>query len=809
MKSNCSIRIMAACSMLLFLNFLQAASLTEMAVIKGKVINEKKEPVEFATAVLISPVTGEVVKGEVCNENGEFNINKIEKGEYVLSVSMVGYRKSETAKLVVDGKRSVIEQTIVLSEQVEALKAVEVVGKKEFIEQTADKIVIRPDASISSASENVYELLRKLPGVSIDNNDNISLKGMQGVRVMIDGKPTYLSASQLASWLKSMQGRDVEKIEIIENPSAGYDAEGNSGIINIKTNHSRAPGFNGTVNGGLSYGRKLGGNGGLNLNMNSGKFNVYGNYSTNHWAGWNTMEAVRRFTGTALKGSSQLVNNEGSYSGSSNNYKAGADYFVADRHVVSVMVRGNSGSNNEGMDNVTLFRDPNEQTDSSLVTLSNGNNKWKSTTYNLNYKWDIDTAGQSLLFDIDFARFGFNSFNKQEGDYFDAAGAEMSNNLLAITSQGNDIRIFTSKMDYTLPVNKQLNLEAGAKISAVNTESYIDMDGTMSQHDKYIFDEQIQAVYVNARYQQNKTSVQLGLRLENTLTSGNSVSTQQQSDTAYLQFFPSVFVQQQLTDKHSLNLRYSYRIGRPAYQHLNPFKWMVDPYTFNVGNPALKPQYTHTAGLSHNYRNRLITNLGVNYTNGLFTQVIGQNDEDRTVYQTMENLHNSLDLSLSETVQLQPLREWRLNGTLTGMYKSIRMEEGDKGLLSRFSVSGNLNNTFTLPWKMDLELSGRYQSEQLVSNIILRPRYSVDLGIQRRFFENNGTLKIAVSDLFNTNNGRAYARHNNVDIEVYNGWDSRRLNVSFSYRFGKDNFKTRANRTTSSGEEQGRSSING
>lgn len=806
MKTIISIRVLIAFAVVLLITIFPAQGEIEMAVIKGKVVNEKNQPVEYATAVLVSPKTGEVIKGEVCNEKGEFNISKVDKGEYVLSVSMVGYKKHDSEKLVVDGKRTVIERNIVLNEQSEMLKAVEVVAKKEFIEQAVDKTVINPEASITSASENVYEILRKLPGVSIDNNDNITLKGMQGVRVMIDDKPTYLSATQLASWLKSMQGKDVERIEIIENPSAKYDAEGNSGIINIKTKHTRAPGFNGTVNGGLNIASKVGWNGGLNLNMNYGKLNLYGNYSNYHWEGWNSMDAVRRFTGTELQGASQVIKNTETYDGSSHNYKAGADYFIAKNHVVSVMTRGNFGFNYGAMNNRTSFTDKFDQVDSILITTSTGNNNWKSATYNLNYKWDIDTTGQSLLFDVDYARFGFTSSNNQDGKYYDANEVELNHGLIVVTTQGNDISILSSKLDYVLPVNKMLNLESGLKFSAVTTDSYIDMDEFLTQHDNFIYEENILAAYLNARAQLNKTTLQLGLRLENTYSSGNSVVTNQVNDTTYLKLFPSFFVQQQLNKDNNLNFRYSYRIGRPSYHHLNPFRWMVDPYTFNKGNPNLKPQFTHTAGLSHSYKNKLISSLGANYTMGLFTQIIRQDDVSRTVYQTMENLHNSLDLTLSETLQLQPFKWWRFNGTVTGMYKTIQMDEQNLIPLSRFSFMANMSNNFTLPWKLDLEMSGRYNSEQLISNIILRPHYSIDLGIQRKVFKDQGTIKVSVSDIFNTANGGAYAKYDNVDIEVMNKWESRRLNISFNYRFGKDDFKTRANRSTSSSEEENRSS---
>ncbi len=781
-------------------------SAEQTAIVKGKVVDEHNQPVEFATATLISPKTKQIVKGEVCNENGEFTIGRVSKGDYVLTVSMVGYERFETESLVVDGKQRVIERKIVLHEHTEMLSDFVVVAKRDFIEQTVDKMVIHPDASITSASENVYEILRKLPGVSIDNNDQISLKGMQGVKVLIDDKPTYVSSTQLASILKSMQGKDVERIEIIENPSARYDAEGNSGIINIKTKHTRAPGFNGSFNAGMQVSDKVGWNGGLDLNMNFGKLNLYGNYANYHWAGWNSMYGVRRYTAAGLVGASQIIENNGIYDGSSHNYKFGADYFLAKNHVVSVMMRGNSGTNQNDLTSKTSFTDQFSNVDSMLITVSEGRNRWKNQTYNVNYKWDVDSTGQTLTFDMDYAHFNFISPNRQEGKYFDANQVDLNNNLLVVTTQGNAINIISSKIDYVLPVNKRFNFETGLKTSFVNTDSYIDMDGYLTQHDNFIYAEHILAAYVNGRAQLNKTTLQLGLRVENTISKGTSVVTNQVNDTSYLKLFPSFFVQQKLNEKNNLNFRYSYRIGRPSYHHLNPFKWMIDPFTFNLGNPHLKPQFTHSAGLSHNYKSAFITTVGMNYTKGLFTQIIRQDDASRTVYLTMENLNNSLDFNLSETIQLNPFKWWRVNGTVTGMYKRIELFDNVNEPLSRLSVIANMNNIVTLPFAIDMEVSGRYSSEQLISNIIMLPSYTVNFGLQKKILNNQGVIKVSVNDVFKTSQSEAYAKYDNVDIHVLNKWQTRRVNISFNYRFGKDDFKTRANRSTSSTEEQSRSS---
>ncbi|MBP1677354.1 MAG: TonB-dependent receptor [Bacteroidetes bacterium] len=773
--------------------------------VKGKVTDSKNHPIEFATATLISPLTNEIVKGEVCNEKGEFAIAKVEPGEYILSVSMLGYNKYETEKMKLNGKPGVIVKEIILKESTEMLQDVVVTAKKQFIEQSVDKMVINPEASITSASENVYDILKKLPGVTVDNSDNISLKGMQGVKVLIDDKPTYVSASQLASLLKGMQAKNVDKIEIIENPSARYDAEGNSGIINIKTKHNKTPGFNGSVNAGVTMASKFGWNGSLDLNMKYDKFNLYGNYSNYNWAGTNSMDASRRFTSTSLAGAYQLIDNDGEYDGSSHNYKFGLDYYIAKNHVLSAMFRGNSGSNENTDKSSTDFADKYKNIDSTLISSSTSENRWRNATYNLNYKWDIDSTGQSLSFDADYAWFKFNSPDNQDGKYYDSQQNDLHHDLSVEKNQGSDIKILTSKLDYVLPVGKNLNFEAGLKASFVNTDSYMDMSGYMNQHDHFTYKEDIQAAYINARAQLKKTTLQLGLRLENTISKGTSVYTNQVNDTSYLKLFPSFFVQQQLTEKHSLNLKYSYRIGRPSYHNLNPFKWMVDPYTYNVGNPNLRPQFTHSAGISHNYKNALITSVGVNYTKGMFTEIIRQNDEEKTVYQTNENLSNSVDMNISETFQFQPTKWWHLNGTITGMYKTIRLEDGNTETLDMPSFIANMSNNFNLPYKVDMEISANYMSKQLISNIIILPRYTIDLGFQKKVLKDQGIVKLSVSDIFKTANGGAYARHDNVDIDVMNHWDSRKVNLTFSYRFGKDNFKTRSNRSTSSSEEQNRS----
>lgn len=782
--------------------------------VKGRILDQNHRPVEFATAALINAKTKLPVKGSQSNNNGEFVIDKVKEGNYTLSVTLLGYKKFESAQFAMSGRKE-IRQDVTLEENTQQLKEATVVAKRKFIEQEADKMVVNPEASITSASENVFDILKKTPGVSVDNNNNISLKGKEGVKVLIDDKPTYVSADQLATLLKGMQGKDIERIEVIENPSARFDAEGNSGIINIKTKHNRRTGFNGSFFTGGSYSGKLAENAGLDLNINSGKLNVYGSYSFYEWRGWNTMDARRNYVTGPYTGAVQLIDSREDYHGNGHNFKVGADYYIAKNHVVSVMARGSYGFNHNKGNSVTSFLDNSMKMDSALHTQSSQNNHWSNTTLNMNYKWDIDTTGRSLTVDADYALFSFHSDNYQNGSYFDGNGNNMNLNSYIAGSQPGKIRIFTAKTDYVHPINKKFSIEAGIKTSFVNNDSQADFSVTdptnivwntgLKPHDQFIYTENINAAYISAKGQFGKTSVQLGLRTENTNSKGDSKSMDRVDTKHYTDIFPSLFVKQALNDNNQLGFSYSYRIGRPSYHILNPFLWMLDQYTYNQGNPFLRPQFTHSLGLNYSYKSMLITSLGFNRTNDLFTDVLYQNDVTKVMYQTMENLSRSIDLNASQTLQFDPAKWWHFNATATVMYKSVTSNTEGTEQFKRWSYSANTTQSFTLPKDFSMELSGRYNSKQLWGNFTVYDSYSVDLGVQKSLFNKKGTLKVSVDDIFNTNKGGGYAKYSNVDINVHNRWDSRQVNVSFTYRFGKDTFKTRADRSTASSEEQSRS----
>jgi hypothetical protein len=773
--------------------------------VKGQVLDIQKQPVPYSTVALLNPTTQEIVRGTVCNEKGEYIIDKINFGLYLLSVRMLGFESNETEYLVIDAENLLVEKTVTLKACSQELKEVVIAGKYNFVEQSIDKMIINPNASIISASESIYEILKKAPGITIDNDDNITLKGKEGIVVMIDGKPTYVSGRELTPLLRSLLGKNIKCIEIIESPSAQYDAEGISGIINIKTKHNQAPGYNGNIYSGLTFAGKNGGNTGLDLNMNSGRLNVYGNYSFSDWTGWHNMNFIRRFCSESMNGSYQFSDNESKRNANEHNYKAGTDYYIAKNHVVSVMLKGNNGFFKCQDQGETFFADRLLIVDSSLSNNSGMLYTWDNVTYNVNYKWDIDSSGRSLIADFDIAQFYFDSKNDEDNKYFDNTGQYINQSLALQGHQQNDIDIITAKLDYTHTISDVFFFETGLKSSYVRTNSQASMIGYITQNDIFNYKENIQAIYISGRAKLNKTVIKAGLRLESTKSAGHSLSLNQENKNNYFKLFPSFFLQQKLNADQTLGFSYSYRIGRPNYHSLNPFIWTINPYIYTQGNPFLAPQYAHSISATHNYKSKFLTSAGANYTKNLFAEVVYQNDETKTNCETIENLGSSIELDLSETIQMEPFKCWKLNGTFTGMYKEVNANSLLGAKFNRWSFLGNLNNNFTLPYGIIMELNAKYMSRQLIGNITQMPYLSVDLGIKRNVLNGKGIVRLSFSDIFNTASPGGYIKYGNVDIEVDNQSQTQRLSISFNYHFGKGEYKTRSNRSTSSSEEESRS----
>ncbi len=625
---------------------------------------------------------------------------------------------------------------------------------------------------------------------------------------MIDGRPTYMSGEQLAAMLRNMQATSIDRIEIIENPSSRYDAEGDGGIINIRTKRGLMRGYNGSLTLGASTSSRFSDNYGIDLNYRTEKWNIYGNYYGGQRRGWSDVDLTRWFLQSDSSSFNQYSYER--WNSNYNNLKLGVDYYITPKQVVGFMARGNIGQSNWGSDNDARIANADNEDIQRMHTVNGGDNDWYNMLMNLNYKWTIDSLGRELTIDADMARYHSSNISDMSTTYIPPQTP-----LIMHKNQGGTSDFYSIKVDYVWPLNNSTKMEMGVKSSWATIDSDLDHSQQdengnwsdpyhMSNH--FVYNENINAAYMSGHYKFNdKTNVQLGLRGEQTISTGNNTTSEQRNERNYFNLFPSLFLQQKFNDNHQFGFSYSYRIGRPPYWLLNPFVWMLDPYTYNRGNPFLDAQFTHSTKLSYTFNGKYIFSIDYSYTKDAWLQVFEQDDATRTTIIGWENLSNYHNTSATAVLPVEITKWWKTNTNLTGFYGQYKSPYQNGEIdQSKFTFQGNTTFTFTLPKDFAIELSGRYISKSVYGMAYMNAHGSVDAGIQKQFFDKKATLKLSVSDIFNTQENSYTAQYENVNLIGKQHYDSRRVSLTFTWRFGRNDIKEARQRRSGLEEETSR-----
>lgn len=786
--------------------------------ITGKVLDETSKAMNYVNVLLLQTSDSSLVKGSITDSTGQYVFENINDGEYLVSASMMGYGQVYSVPFVINGEDKTISN-LSLSESSVDVEQVTVTATKPFIELQADKIVVNVEGSAVMAGNNALEVLRKSPGVIVDNDNNITLKGRQGVLVMIDGKQTYLSTDEVTRMLENMPASNVTSIEIINNPSARYDAAGNAGIINIKLKKDNSVGFNGSIQlgGGLGlytgdYGpfEKLNGN--FRMNYRQKKFNIFGNY--NHWnsEGWNDNNISRTIP----------FNNDITYfdqysfrgnHGYSERYQAGADFFLSDKTIVGVLAEGRFGTWNNTGDNDTYITGDFNEPFSYLKSNQISQNNWNNQSFNLNFKHDFG-EGKELTFDTDYSFFRSTADADYFNYYFDDEGMKSAPDDPLMNDTRSDVDIVAAKIDYVHPIDEKTSLEVGAKSSFVTTDNAVDFFVTDSignwivddgRTNTFIYEENIHAAYVNFNKQFEKFSLQAGLRGELTDALGNSVTLDTTVERSYFNLFPSLNISHQLGEKHSMSYSYSRRIDRPTYQDLNPFLYFLDQYTFERGNPLLQPQFTHALSVTYGFQNMAFATINYSITNNAMTEIIFQDDSLKLTFQTEDNLARVDNFSLNLSTPIPVKDWWMIRVNFTGFYNHFQAEFPEYSIDTK-NWAGNfyVSNNFTLSKKIRAELSGSYQTPLTYGIIDMAAQYGIDAGLNMKVLDGKGKLSVNINDIFNTRRFAGIIQQGNIDAAISNDWESRRVFASFSYNFGNSELKPNRRRRTATSDEQRR-----
>ncbi|GAA4465950.1 outer membrane beta-barrel family protein [Nibrella saemangeumensis] len=785
--------------------------------VSGEVRDAAGRPLEFVTMLLLRANDSTLVKGAISDASGQYTIDNVAAGSYRVATSLVGYQKVFSAVIAVDADHpKVIVPALGTKEDTRTLGEVKVTAKKPFIEQLADKTVVNVENSIVSSGGNALEVLEKAPGVQVDSqNDRISLKGRDGVLIMIDGKQTFLSAAEVTNLLRNTPSNSIQSIEIITNPSAKYDAAGNSGIINIKMKRgTNQDGTNGSASLGGGYGRLPKANGGLTLNHRQGNWALFGNYNYDYREAFGTIDAYRYFK----EGNS--VRNKGyrpsEFSG--HTFKTGADYFLGKKNTFGFMLNGMVNSNRAQINNDNYLYDSQNSLQSLLTMINTSKRTMQRLAGNVNYKHTFDSSpnggsGKELTMDLDYSRFSINPRDNMVTRTFNAVNEETAPALFQRNTTQSEVIIRAAKLDYVHPLGKSAKLEAGWKSSYVTTDNDVrfeqqtagDWQIDPNRTNQFVYNETIHAAYLNGSKDWGKWSVQGGLRMEHTNSVGNSVTMNKVVDRSYTNLFPSVFVTQNISKDHQLRYSYSRRIDRPSYQDLNPFIYILDPYTFTQGNPFLRPQYTNALQAAYTYKGATNISLGYNRTLDVITHLPEQNDETKVTRQSVINLNTLHNYSLSVGFPVTITKWWNMRQSIDLYYNKYNAEYLNQKLdYSQLAANLTMNHNFVLPNGFTAELSGFYSSPGLYG--ILKPKsiYAVNMGVQKSFWDKKANLRVNVNDIFFTQKFRGVIDYGNLNLRFLSTGETRVVRATFTYNFGNRNIKSARQRRTSVEDEQGR-----
>src|SRR5579863_168287 len=791
--------------------------------ITGDIIDNKGEALEAVTVTLLHSGDSARIKETVTSKGGHFFFSDVADGKYLIVASFVGYSRQYSPPVEILGQNSRKLPPIVLTAASTSLTAVAVVAKRPPIETKADRTIINVDASPSNAGSTAMDVLEKSPGVTLDKDDNISLKGKQNVMVMIDNKPTYLTPAQLASYLRSLPASAIDQIELMTNPSAKYDAAGNSGIINIKTKKIKTKGFNGNTNLTYSQGVYPKPSASLNLNYRTGQFNFFLNAGYSHWEGFQVLQIQRKYLDADAAQTvnsifqqttvMHFVNPEG-------NVKFGMDYYMTPKTTVGLVV---SAFQNTEMDrsgsNIQLLS-PSYVVDSLVYSPNTNTAKWKNASANLNFRHTYDSSGRELTADLDYVRYSSVSNQYFNNQTFTPGNVLLEQSILT-GYLPSSINIYTFKSDYTRPLAKGYKLETGIKLSYVNTNNTADYDDVVggkstidtTKTNAFIYRENINAAYATMTKQYGKKwTVQAGLRAENTnyyghqLGNGLTVINNDSSfSRSYINLFPTLFVTYDVNEKNTFTLNYGRRIDRPAYQDLNPFLFFLDQYTYQAGNPYLQPQYTNNVELSHTWRHLLTTTLNYSYTDNFFTETFQQSGQATIVRRG--NIGNRQNAGISVSAQI-PVAKWWTSILYSDLNynKFTGLLYGENIDVSATTLLLNLTNQFNFQHGWSGELSGFYRTKGVEGQVIVDPLGQGTVALAKKILKDKGNLKLSVRDFLYTNQVHGYINFQETDATFHNRRDSRMVAMTFTWNFGKPlkGMSNNGRRNGGAGEEESR-----
>lgn len=777
-------------------------------VIKGLLKNDKGERSASSTISLYRSADTVLVKVALSDSAGSFALKSIASGNYFIRIKAIGMQPYQSASIAVKADTDL--GTISLITRTEVMSTVEVKAQKPLVEVLTDKTVFNVAGSLASTGLSAFDVLRKAPGVIVDNQNNLIVEGKAGVRIFIDGRVSMLGGDDLVNYLKTLQSSDIEAIEIITQPSAKYDAAGSAGIINIRLKKNQNYGTNGSVSGGYAVGMFAKYNAAASINHRTQKWNVFAGFSGNKGKNRGYINFNRFQNGYQYDQRSHNISDDGNY-----NLRGGIYYTASSTSTFALVAStstnryDNTGNSTTPISNLTTQKL--EQILSASGFTANRNRNI-STSFNYRY---ADKNRREFTIDADYGVYSSDRNNLQPNSYLDVVkDSVISRNIFRMITPV-DIQLISVKADYTQPIGKAM-FSAGIKTSLVQTDNTLNFFDVVAANEifntirsnRFNYREQINALHASISRSWKKISVQMGLRAEQTISQGELISSQQNKDDLvkrnYVNLFPAGGLTWSADKKNSFAINYSRRIERPDYRSLNPFEYNIDELSYSKGNPYLQPQYVQTVKVSHTFMYTLVTGISYSSINNFFAQITDTSGSRRN-FISPQNIANQRVLNLSISYPFRVSRWWNVYASVNGYRSSYESANPKFVPITQHSLSLYGQNNFTLPAGFRFEVSGWFSSPSIWAGTYRTASLgSLDIALQKSILKNTLSLRAAISDLLYTSNWSGTTQYGNLYIKGNGGYESRQLRVSLNYNFGKKTVKAATEKRSGAEEEKGR-----
>ena len=684
------------------------------------------------------------------------------------------------------------ENDSIIETAVNVLDEIVITKKKVLYTQKSDRLVFNVENSIVSEGGTALDVLQRAPGVVVSQDGDLSIRGQQGVAVMINGKLTQLSQKELANYLKSTTSSNIKQIEVITNPSSKYDAAGKAGIINIILKKPSTSGLKGTAFASYGRGRKNRTSSGANLSYNKNKFGLYGNYSYT----FRGEEEHKNFNQTQYTNQTReqisTKNLQTSITDeplTSNNFKIGSTYEVSPKTNIEAYVDAKIGRYQNRADGRNTLVNAINELQFDALTYNDSKEKWFDYTYALSGVHKFNTEGKNMAFDFEYETSKFRSNQFQSAQNTDLSSAtEINDRRGFIPSQ---LKVYTGKVDFVNPFKEKQSIEWGFKASVKNNDNpsvyeYLDntewiIDANSTNHFEY--KEQIYAAYVNYKYQLDKLNIQAGLRSEYTAIAILQKTLNEEHKDDYLKWFPSLSLKYEFNNSHSVHTSYSKRINRQSQFDLNPFRFYDDAFNYSQGNPNLIPEITHAAEIGYSWKNTFMSSLYFNSTKDVFTEIYVYNPDNNTTVTSQINVSESYNYGANITHTAELFKYWSLNTLFNIFENRFTGNTVNSDTIDPIAtINLSIQNSFTITKSLKAEANAQYQSK---SNLGIYERdgfFDFSIGISKQLLSEKGNLKLNITDVFNTNNFYINSAVGQTAINKRYDLDNRIATIAFTYR---------------------------